>query len=390
MAASDGSRSVLEEIVVFNADRKPKRVRLKFKLMKANAFAFFRGTDHLFARDWPSLKPPDVGPSVLICGDLHLENFGAYRADDGAFFYDINDFDEALVAPCSFDLVRCTTSILLAAEHWALSPLQATGMALTFLEHYREALTTVPAAHSLDPDAPREGRGAIWELLGATALGTQTALLDHNTEIKSGRRRIIRSKDKHPEISPKRSEAIRRAVATYGHTTARPEAYKVLDVTGRILGIGSLGVRRYLVLIEGEGSPDRNRLLDIKEVLPSSVLSCTQVPQPDTGGSEAHRVVDAQRRLQARPTTGLDVIAIADEWFRMREMIPAENRSSLDRFQKKPAKLRSAIKVAGRLTGWSHLRGAGHGAGVGERAQSALVEWASSPALDAVLAAAVR
>ena len=49
--------------------------------------------------------PLDLGPAILQCGDLHLENFGAYQTDDGEFRFDINDFDEALVAPCSLDLV---------------------------------------------------------------------------------------------------------------------------------------------------------------------------------------------------------------------------------------------------------------------------------------------
>ena len=98
--------SVVDEIVAFNRDRNPKLVRLKFRRMAKDPLAFFRGASHLFAADWPHLRPPDVGPSILICGDLHLENFGAYRADDGDFLYDINDFDEALVAPCSLDLVR--------------------------------------------------------------------------------------------------------------------------------------------------------------------------------------------------------------------------------------------------------------------------------------------
>ncbi|MBV8556324.1 MAG: DUF2252 family protein, partial [Planctomycetaceae bacterium] len=90
MSTIVGAPPVVDEILRYNRDRKPRLVRLKLQRMDQDAFAFFRGTDHLFARAWPELRPPDVGPSILICGDLHLENFGAYRTDDGEFLYDIN------------------------------------------------------------------------------------------------------------------------------------------------------------------------------------------------------------------------------------------------------------------------------------------------------------
>src|SRR5205823_455196 len=128
------------EILLFNKDRDQGPLRRKLHKMAVDAFPFFRGTDHLFARSWPELRPPDVGPSIWICGDLHLENFGSYQTEDGEPVFDINDFDEALVGPCSLDLVRCATSILLAAEQWGLSPIQATGMVVAFLDQYRKAV----------------------------------------------------------------------------------------------------------------------------------------------------------------------------------------------------------------------------------------------------------
>jgi hypothetical protein len=92
--------------------------------------------------------------------------------------------------------------------------------------------------------------------------------------------------------------------------------------------------------------------------------------------------------LQARPTAGLDVLEVAGTPFRLREMIPEENRTSLDRFQKKPARLRLAIQEAGRLTALAQRRGAG--ALPGGSAVEGLAGWAAGPALDSVLAAAAR
>ena len=75
--------AVLEAILQFNRGRKRRLVRLKLRRMMGDPFTFFRGTNHLFAQAWPELRPPDVGPDILICGDLHLENFGAYRTAEG-------------------------------------------------------------------------------------------------------------------------------------------------------------------------------------------------------------------------------------------------------------------------------------------------------------------
>ncbi len=379
--------SVLKEIVRFNRPRKPRLVRLKYERMAENAFAFFRGTDHLFAWHWPEVKPPDVGPAILISGDLHLENFGAYADDQGEFLYDINDFDEALVAPCSLDLVRCTTSILLASTLWQLTPVQATGIALVFLDHYRRAIAKAGRTGTIGEVTWGKGEGPLWDLLGATALANPLSLLDRFTRTKhSGVRQIVRSPERFPKVNPKRAALIGKAVERYGRRRKMTRAFRVLDVTGRIAGIGSLGVRRYTVLVAGEGGPAGNRLLDLKEALPSSLLPCTDHRQPDTS-DEAQRIVDAQRQLQARPTRGLDVLDIDGRPYRMRELVPDENRSRLSRLQKEPEKLRRAVAVAGQLTAWSQLRGSQL---PDDDRSAALTRWATGPALDSVLAAAAR
>ena len=381
--------SVLVSVLKFNEGRRPRLVRWKLKQMARDAFAFFRGSDHLYADAWPELRPPVEGPEIALCGDLHLENFGAYRDDEGELLYDINDFDEALVAPCSLDLVRCATSIFLAAELWRLTPLQASGMVLRFLEEYRSTVVGTDTRPAPDPRAPRLARGPIWEILSKSALADQADLLDRNTErLKDGARRIIRSKHHHPEPKPDRADAVRAAVESFGADSGRADFFKALDVTGRIAGVGSLGLDRYLVLVAGGGSSRTHRLFDLKECRPSALQPGATRPWPFPDESDAARVVRAQRMLQARPTAGLDVVKVGETPFRFREMIPAENRSSLDRFNKKPEKLRVAIEEAGLLTALAHRRGAGafpEGGGV-----EGLARWASGPALDSVLAAAAR
>src|SRR5262245_25850695 len=218
MNSPAADESVYDAIVRFNADRVPELVKRKLKRIDESVFDFFRGTDHLFGAAWPSLKPPDPGPAISCCGDLHLENFGAYQSEAGDFRFDINDFDEALVAPCSFDLVRCTASILLAGEEWGLRPLQATGIALAYLDQYATAVDASVKSGTIGEIGPRSGEGPVWDLLGKTATGSQVKLLNREAPKKkrNGPRRIKRRPDKHPPVNKKQFRQVKKCIEELG------------------------------------------------------------------------------------------------------------------------------------------------------------------------------
>ena len=387
MKKTRNDTGALGAILKFNQGRRPGLLRLKLRKMRADPFTFFRGTDHLFCRDWPELRPLEVGPDVLICGDLHLENFGANRTTEGDFRYDLNDFDEAVVAPCSFDVVRCATSIILASEQWKLKPSQATGMALAYLENYREAVLKAVKSGSIHEIGPHGGHGPIQEILGSTAIATQAQLLKAKTRRKPDGTPLIRRTDTAVNVSRKRFDEVAAVLESHGHASARQTRSKFTTWSS---GSPAWAVWEwpYLALVEGGGPPDGYQLLDIKEAGPSAVAACATDPQLDVEGDEARRVVLSQEILQGHVAVGLDVLKIGQRSFRMREMIPIENRSSLDRFQKQPERLRRAVERAGRLTASSQLRG--------ERFKPDhdrwpdLARWAEGPSLDAVLATAAR
>ena len=333
-------------LVEFNRDRRPKGRRLKFKRMEADPFAFFRGTDHLYARAWPDLRPHDVGPDILVSGDLHLENFGAYRVGTRTASTSTTS-TRSLIGPCTLDLVRCATSILLALEQWGLTPLQTTGTVIAFLKEYRDAVE-LGVTRGLSGDESLDD-GSLAKVLGAEPPMTEVELLDQVTRTtKSGERRIRRDPEKRPPVGSQRAGLVREAVQRFGQEAGRGDEFQVIDVTKRLAGIGSLGLRRYTVLIRGGGSPDLNRLLDLKEARPASLASCTTHPQPDVGGNEALRIVAAQRQLQARPPTLLDAVAIDGAWYRLRETVPDENRASISSLSRSPASCtrRSAAPAA--------------------------------------------
>src|SRR5262245_55910437 len=131
---------VVERIRQFNQGRNPQLLQLKYQAMRANVFAFFRGTCHLFYEDWPKASLLNEAPPVWSCGDLHLENYGSYKGDNRLIYFDINDFDEAALAPCTWDLTRFTTSVLLAASTLKIKPGDAVVLCESFLDAYTTAL----------------------------------------------------------------------------------------------------------------------------------------------------------------------------------------------------------------------------------------------------------
>jgi hypothetical protein len=85
----------------FNQGRDPERLAMKYAKMRANPFTFLCGTCHLFHLRLPVERVLDDAPKVWVCGDLHLENFGSYKGDNRLAYFDIIDFDEAALAPCT-------------------------------------------------------------------------------------------------------------------------------------------------------------------------------------------------------------------------------------------------------------------------------------------------
>src|SRR5512135_2789714 len=98
--------SVVEAILKHNAGRDPERLALKLSKMAQNPFVFLRGTCHLFYDNLPDVPALHNTPLAWNCGDLHFENFGSYKADNRQVYFDVNDFDEAALAPVTWDMSR--------------------------------------------------------------------------------------------------------------------------------------------------------------------------------------------------------------------------------------------------------------------------------------------
>src|SRR5271155_1960935 len=133
-------KNIFDRIKRYNKGRDPERLAMKLQAMQSNAFVFLRGTCHLFCEDLPSDGLLKKAPVTWICGDLHLENFGTYKGDNRLVYFDMNDFDEAVLAPVAWEVVRMVTSIFIGCENVGIPGKETEQIAALFLRVYTATL----------------------------------------------------------------------------------------------------------------------------------------------------------------------------------------------------------------------------------------------------------
>jgi uncharacterized protein (DUF2252 family) len=354
------TRNIIERIRRFNQGRDSDRVRLKYEKMRADSFAFFRGTCHLFYEDWAGSAPAgtldrlNAAPPVWICGDLHLENFGSYKGDDRQVYFDINDFDEAVLAPCTWELARFLTSVFVASYTLGLGLGEAKALCESYLNAYTQALAS-GKARSVETDT---ADGMIEELLEALKQRDRAEFLNRRTAVKRDRRQIEVDGDRAVPISAGERARLDGFLKGWAATQPHPEFYELLDASGRLAGTGSLGVRRYLLLVRGKGSPNRNYLLDLKQSNPSSLQPYVSIAQPHWT-DEASRIVEIQTRIQATPPALLHAVTFDGEPYVLKELQPTQDKLSLDQWNGKISRLEKVMEAMGRITAWGQLRSGG-------------------------------
>lgn len=349
----------MDEIKSYDAKLDSIKLGMKYKAMHADAFAFFRATCHLYYAHFPKLGRLLQAPTAWSCGDLHLENFGVYRGDNGLVYFDLNDFDEALLAPCTFDAMRACASVAAAREKLALSAGDEADLMGLFVESYGKALAKGRARH-IERD---HASGVVGEMIGELRGASRQKLLDQRTRKEAGRR-LIRIDGEHAMEASDREKArvailLRRWAENNEDAQQRREGYfDIADVAVRIAGLGSLGLELYIVLLKGEGEPDEMRLIDIKRARPSCALEAARMRQPDWG-SEAERVVEIQARMQTFPPAHLGAVNDRARSYVIRELQQREDRLDLATLAHDPERRRAAIKMFAQLTAWAQLRSAG-------------------------------
>lgn len=347
-------RDVARLVAAFNAQREPERVSLKYQALAEDPFLFLRGTCHLLYQDFPEAMKQDQAPLAWICGDLHLENFGSYKGDNGLTYFDINDFGEAVLAPANWELARFLVSVLVAAESLLVPPRLAKDLCDYFLDGYVAALAKGKARWLERPLAT----GMVKELLLSVKTRSRADFMHKRSKLIGGKRRLRLDGTRTLPVGEEDRSKITAFMADYAQRQAVPACFKVLDVARRIAGTGSLGLERYVMLASGRGGSAGNFLLDLKYAPPSALAPYLSNQQP-VWASEAQRVVTIQRQVQAVEPAFLEAVSIGTRSYVLQELLPSQDRLALDTWRGKPQRLQGVMRSMGQILAWDQLRSSG-------------------------------
>lgn len=353
------SRSVdiVQAILACNAGRDPERLALKFAKMRQSPFAFLRGTAHLFHARVQRRGVLRTSPPAWCCGDLHLENFGSYKGDNRLAYFDLNDFDEAALAPAAWDPLRLLTSLWLARDDLRLTPAQAADRGRALLDTYANTLAA-GKAYWLERET---ASGPVHKLLAQLGERKRAEFLARRCEppTAGGRRRRLRIDGQRAlEASPAQRQQVVDFMQGFAQTQPQPKFFDVQDVARRVAGTGSLGLERFTLLVRGKGGAEGQYLLDLKQAVPSTLAPAGGCKQP-RWGDEAQRVVAVQQRMQAVPMAFLHAVRFEGQPFVLRGLQPSEDRLDLAGLARRPRDVAESLAAMGQLVAWAQLRSAG-------------------------------
>lgn len=325
----------------------------KRRRMLGSAHGLLRGSAALFYDLVDAAAAPVPGRDVRgwIVGDMHVENLGIYRSEDNLTVFDVDDFDEATHGPLRFDLLRATTSMLLAADDLGGSPTMQIRCASALLASYRERIAR-------DDDEPDALAPRFDEALRRVAARRQRALLGQRVERVDGHWRYVRHPHRYLELPAELREAAPRLLQCYfdalgERAPEHPRRTQIEDVAQRVAGTGNLGHLRLAFVLRRQ---DRVRLVELKECHASAVHRVGTLPA--SAEPDAERVAAAAGILPQRPARRLAPVIDADSGrsFLGRRLTPQQDKFDADTLH------RGHLPVFARLLGAriaaAHLRAA--------------------------------
>jgi uncharacterized protein (DUF2252 family) len=284
--------------------------------MSASPFTFYRGTAAIMAAD---LRPTAVtGINAQLCGDAHLSNFGLYGAPNRSMVFDINDFDETLAGPWEWDLKRLAASFVLASRENGWDPEVQHSVAATSARAYRQAMRTFAEMDNLEvwysrlntdqlAELQKPSKAAKKALKKARGKDSERAARKLS-EVVDGQRRIVHEpplvvpfKDLFEDSDRDRvQKEIPELFAKYRDTLQSNRqhllgSYQLIDVALKVVGVGSVGSRAFMALLQGHDEDDL-LFLQIKEAGTSALARYGGLSWRRDPG---RRVVEGQRLMQA-------------------------------------------------------------------------------------------
>ena len=369
------------------ATRVPELVPIRYGRMLVSPFTFFRGAASIMAADLAGT--PRSGVTVQLCGDAHLSNFGLFGSPERRMLFDINDFDETLPGPWEWDVKRLATSFEVMGRERGFTPADRHAIVLAGLGEYRdrmrraagmggvqawyehleagELLKLVRQEVAVKRVGKREAR-AHEDMVAKARSRDSTRVLARRAGVIDGELRIVADP---PIITPIEDLArpgtawedpapgIKKLLATYRRTLSHHhhplEEYRYVHAARKVVGVGSVGTRCYILLLVGRDDDDP-LFLQVKEAQPS-------VLEPFLGPSaypnHGQRVVVGQRLMQAatdiflgwQRITGLD--GVTRDYY-VRQFHDWKGSADVDTMQVPGATLYS--RICGATLGRAHAR----------------------------------
>ena len=291
----------------------PERLAMKYEAMRGDGFAFFRATCGLYYSRLAGLGRLPDAPPAWTCGDLHLENFGYFPGRHGQTIFGVNDYDEALLAPAYWDVLRCASSLCAARKLLALDKEAAKTAVRDFIGTFAAALASPDASRSAEPGGAQQDVGSDRDTLAA------------RTEIRDGKRRLRLDGNHALPATADQQRGVRARLASLASQDAIWASLAVIDIGRRIAGLGSLGIERYSVLVSGGPNPEPEWLIDLKGARSPASASACPLPQPKWP-SEAERVATIEKAAEPAAQDYLTVAGSDANALILRQLRPRQAR----------------------------------------------------------------
>jgi uncharacterized protein (DUF2252 family) len=326
----------LKLLAISNKGRQEHLIPLRMGRMSASPFAFLRGSACVMAADLSA--GPISGIPVVMAGDAHINNFGMYGTPQRELVFDMNDFDEATIGPWEWDLKRLVASVNVAGRQNGLNRRERSAGVMHGVEGYRLNVNRLQKMGVLDvwylhaypgrdnPMVKLDPKSkAVFAKTMAKALRTDNRTLLPKVADNAGPGKW-RFRNDPPVLTsvPSATKAkVVDALNRYSLTLSRERRmmlgrYHVADIAHRVVGVGSVGTRAYLVLLFGIGDDDP-LFLQVKESV-SPAAAPYLPPLPEEFHHQGKRVVVGQRALQASSDPMLGYTEIDGRDYMVRQM----------------------------------------------------------------------
>ena len=309
---SDRGHDALATILAQNQIRVPALVPIRHHRMAVSPWNYYRGAAAVMASDLAA--QPDSGLIVQLCGDAHVLNFGLWATPERNLSFDLRDFDETLPGPFEWDVKRFATSIVVAARQNRIKPARAAAALTAGVEAYRRRMRRYAMMSELDIwyDGMRadglmgyfepadRGRVSI-HIEKKRERRTSRGAFAKLTTMAHGRPRITEEPPLRVRIGDdEQAELVGQLLAQYRLTLQEDrrtlfDRFTEVDSVRQVVGVGSVGMRVYLVLFEGRSGADP-LFLQVKQAGPAVYEAHTASSQH---GSHGERVISGKRLVQS-------------------------------------------------------------------------------------------